>query len=414
MREQQKTDLLMAKLSLVSDELSEARAKLSQYESEFHGVRQQESLVRMLEDQIKEYEAKMAERVASAVDERQKQLLEEVQEAKQRFVDQEAALRAQIIQLRTSLTEAQNAHDVTKSQVFELTAKVERSEAAKDAGISMLTEDLERAQAQISSLQKDKEELKHSLAVATSEDLRASRASAAELEMAEELSRVKAALQQSEETFRIDSARWDTERSELYERVESAEGKLKEYETTISTLRQQLSELPSMESFQKLKRQLYILQEAEFSVEDPEDDSQDPESSGANPLNSSSFTHVTRSKVQSFELSDVEQVLVQRTKRLESQLTNAKNTLVDKTKEALALQAQVQSMEESNTELKNLVQKLEEDLSATYGSQGVPSLATTRVLPPVLSPPPLPANSPMDHSSPPRPVPTHLLPCSQP
>ncbi len=48
------------------------------------------------------------------------------------------------------------AHDNTKSQLFELSAKLEKQESNQDSGTAMLTEELERATTQLAALRREK------------------------------------------------------------------------------------------------------------------------------------------------------------------------------------------------------------------------------------------------------------------
>eukprot|EP01006_Ploeotia_vitrea_P039849 TRINITY_DN66382_c4_g4_i2.p1 TRINITY_DN66382_c4_g4~~TRINITY_DN66382_c4_g4_i2.p1 ORF type:complete len:875 (+),score=467.50 TRINITY_DN66382_c4_g4_i2:32-2656(+) len=355
MRAAERAQLLAQKVRLLEDELREKNVRLEEYDEEFRGLKNQEVTVRRLEDKNRELVEQLERRAAEMAAETKQELEQQMQEAAERHAEEEDVLRNHLKHAKEELEAERSAHAATKSQLFELTTKMENVEAASDDGAAMLVEDLERANTLVLQLGRDKEELRSQIKALKSSSQSSSdvvREQERQLqEYADRLTKMRADLQLERES-------WEQERAALEKRVAEREAAVRDAKAQVQRLSAEVSELPSRSEYRKLKKQLHLLQEMEFSVIDGVDD------------NEEALQQHTES----------ERILLRKNKALQSELTHAKVALTQLQSQHEQLVAQHDETLQQQEVYVALVARLENELEISQrgnssSSQRTPTTA---------------------------------------
>ena len=175
--------------------------------------------------------------------------------------------------------------------------------------------------------------------------------------------------------------RYDWVRAESSDRIEwqskltAAESTIRSHEQssaaqreTIASLERTVSELPSKSDYAKLKEKVKVLHEMEL-IDDLDDDNK---SNSINPSNANTaastattaaVSAATAASSASPARSSSEVVLTRKLRKLETDCTNLKIELSDRTTDLQTAQTKLTTAESLLNEYKSLVLKLEDDLA---------------------------------------------------
>jgi homeobox protein cut-like len=371
---EQQIELLLQKCDLQLDTLRDKDRELEEVESELKKLKNQDLTVRRLEQENKRLEDDMEKRLQRARVDVETAFLTRQHGIKEKHAEQERALRHQLAAARNSLEEARVAHDETKSQVFELTAKLEQIEAASDTANNTLVDELERMNAALRLARQEKSELERRLT--SSEDYKQENMRTNELES--EVQRLQDLLSRAAADEQQISIAADRKVALFQEQLKQKQNDVQELENRIQQLEHELDGRPTRQQYMQLCKTLKVLRAMKFGGEDEDEDEDDAAAIAAitphnNKNNSSGSSHAQGPSWLQF--SDSEHLLLKKIKSLESSSTQLRVELREK---ANALELHMNSVRRLETELKQqteLVARLERDLSAAQfqPSSGVPS-----------------------------------------
>ncbi|KAG0476374.1 hypothetical protein HPP92_013215 [Vanilla planifolia] len=98
----------------------------------------------------------MEEKVREIVEIKQRSLAEENQKTLEVLKEREQLLQEQLRQAKETVMNMQKLHESAQSQLFELRAQSEEEKAAKQADFNLLMDEVERAQARLQSIEREK------------------------------------------------------------------------------------------------------------------------------------------------------------------------------------------------------------------------------------------------------------------
>eukprot|EP00850_Spirogloea_muscicola_P007234 SM000036S13278 [mRNA] locus=s36:367483:372899:+ [translate_table: standard] len=320
------------------------KQELEEFRAESAHLRNQQATVRRLEERNRLLEQQMEEKVKDFVQLKQQALAEENQKSLEALKEREAALHEQLRMARESAQNMQRIHEFGQSQLFELKAQSEEERVARQSELNLMTDEVDRAQARLTSLEREKEALKAQLqAMPTSEaktgsesekssnleaSLTAKEKIISELHM--ELHNLETTLSSERDTH---GAEWKKLRSLLDER----DIKLKHVE-------EELSLRPTEKQVDDLKKQIKILQAVGYNLVEAEED-WDQAAAGSD------------------DMGKLEKLLLSKNRKMEHELTLMKVQLDEKAKEVAQLQLRTKELDAVAAEQKQLISVLEDDIA---------------------------------------------------
>nr|CAB3498471.1 unnamed protein product [Digitaria exilis] len=145
------------KLSELETENRKMKLELEEYRAEAAHLKNQQATIRRLEERNRQLEQQMEEKVREMVEMKQRSMAEDSQKTLEALKDRERSLQDQLRQATESVKNMQKLHESAQSQLFELRTQSEEDRAAKEAEVSLLMDEVERAQARLVSLEREKE-----------------------------------------------------------------------------------------------------------------------------------------------------------------------------------------------------------------------------------------------------------------
>jgi len=157
------------KLSELETENRKMKLELEEYRAEAAHLKNQQATIRRLEERNRQLEQQMEEKVREMVEMKQRSMAEDSQKTLEALKDRERSLQDQLRQATESVKNMQKLHESAQSQLFELRTQSEEDRAAKEVEVSLLMDEVERAQARLVSLEREKGDLRSQLQT-TNED----------------------------------------------------------------------------------------------------------------------------------------------------------------------------------------------------------------------------------------------------
>ncbi|RVX14095.1 Protein CASP [Vitis vinifera] len=148
------------KLSELESENRKMKVELEEFRTEATHLKNQQATIRRLEERNRQLEQQMEEKVKEIVEMKQRSLAEENQKTLEVLKERERLLQDQLRQAKESVSNMQKLHELAQSQMFELRAQSEEDTAAKQSEVSLLMDEVERAQTLLLSLEREKVHLK--------------------------------------------------------------------------------------------------------------------------------------------------------------------------------------------------------------------------------------------------------------
>jgi homeobox protein cut-like len=150
---------LAGKIAEVELENRKMKQELEEYHTETAYLKNQQATVRRLEERNRLLEQQMEEKVKEIVEMKQRSLAEENQKNLEALNEREKLLQDQLRAATQSVQNMQRLHEYGQSQLFELQAQSEEISAAKQSELNLLTDEVDRAQSRLLSLEREKEQL---------------------------------------------------------------------------------------------------------------------------------------------------------------------------------------------------------------------------------------------------------------
>jgi len=246
-------EILKLKSSLL--DYSEMKIKLTKYEDEFHGLKNQEITVKKLKERIKKMEE-------DALEQRGEDLVQQEKEMTARFraemeeMEQTLAFSKQTIQaLKDEVLEYQQRLDDQQNQFLSQSMNKERDHDIEESTHQMLEVELERANMTVLSLRKERDQL-----MAAKEQENRQIAARNEEMLQFEMNALKKRLAESKETVNSLQMAFDQTKDEYAEYKRVTASKLQSANEMKERLRKQLQRLPTESEYQLLREKVTVLQ----------------------------------------------------------------------------------------------------------------------------------------------------------
>ncbi|CAI5476648.1 unnamed protein product [Closterium sp. Yama58-4] len=359
-------------------------AELEEFRSESAHLKNQQATVRRLEERNRQLEQQMEEKVKEMVAMKQHVLAEESQRSMETLKSREDALQEQLRAARETVSNMQRLHEMSQSQLFELKAQSEEERASKQGEVNLLTDEVERAQARLLALEREKEALKAQLQTAQPNEAAGNGESTDSSGAVgwEAAVRAKEAVIASlhQELHALEAA-GAAEREEQRAEVKRLKALLQDQESSFATLRAELATRPTQRQWEDLRKQVKILQAVGYNAVEV-DDWDEPGMSSNGPGSSSDLSAaadgdsvkgggdggVMRSS-SGADIGKLEALLLEKNKRMEHELTQVKMRLSEREEECETANSKVAALDTTVAEQRALIGKLEDDILKGYGAR---------------------------------------------
>ncbi|CAN6298063.1 unnamed protein product [Urochloa humidicola] len=335
------------KLSELETENRKMKLELEEYRAEAAHLKNQQATIRRLEERNRQLEQQMEEKVREMVEMKQRSMAEDSQKTLEALKDRERSLQDQLRQATESVKNMQKLHESAQSQLFELRTQSEEDRAAKESEVSLLLDEVERAQARLISLEREKGDLRSQLqttnedASKSSDYLESSDILESSLNAKEKIiSELNAELRNIESTL-------SNEREMHVNELKKLTALLTEKESDLMKLKKELQERPTQKLVDDLKKKVQILQAV-----------------GYNSIEAEDWELATNGE----EMSKLEALLLDKNRKMEHELTQLKVKISEKTSLLEEAEKRIAELTSKVEEQKKLILKLEDDILKGYSS----------------------------------------------
>ncbi|WVZ60239.1 hypothetical protein U9M48_010289 [Paspalum notatum var. saurae] len=335
------------KLSELETENRKMKLELEEYRAEAAHLKNQQATIRRLEERNRQLEQQMEEKVREMVEMKQRSMAEDSQKTLEALKDREQSLQDQLRQATESVKNMQKLHESAQSQLFELRTQSEEDRAAKEAEVSLLMDEVERAQARLVSLEREKGDLRSQLqttnedASKSSDYLDSSDILESSLNAKEKIiSELNAELRNIESTL-------STEREMHVNELKKLTALLTEKESALMELKKELQERPTQKLVDDLKKKVQILQAV-----------------GYNSIEAEDWELATNGE----EMSKLKALLLDKNRKMEHDLTQLKVKISEKTSLLEEAEKRITELTSKVEEQQKLILKLEDDILKGYSS----------------------------------------------
>nr|GLL21928.1 protein CASP-like [Ipomoea trifida] len=292
---------------------------------------------------------KMEEKVKEIVEIKQRSLAEENQKTLEVLKEREQLLQDQLRQAQESVSNMQKLHELAQSQLFEVRAQSEEEGAAKQSEVNLLMDEVERAQARLLSLEREKGLLRSQLQSANednddgkSDNFDGNSILENSLSAKEKLvSELNAELHNLENTL-------SNEREQHMSEMKKLNALLHEKDVSLEEMKKELQTRPTAKLVDDLKKKVKILQAV-----------------GYNSIEAEDWEAATTGE----EMSKLESLLLDKNRKMEHDLTQLKVKLSEKTSMLESAEAKIDELTAKVSEQQRLIQKLEDDILKGYSSR---------------------------------------------
>lgn len=340
---------LASKVAELESESRKVKHELEEYRTESAHLRNQQATVRRLEERNRQLEQQMEEKVKEIVEMKQRSLAEDNQKTLEVLKEREESLQDQLRAAKESVQNMQRLHEFGQSQLFEFRARSDEERAAKQSELNLLTDEVERAQFRLVSLEREKDQLRSQLQAANTEDthlqerqdIDGSNSLEDTLTAKEKfISELHAELHNVETSLSMEREQHLTELKKLNALVNEKEASLEE-------LQKNLDERPTAKQVEDLRKKVKILQAV-----------------GYNSIEAEDWELATTGE----DISKLEALLLDKNRKMEHDFTQVKVQLTEKIKAAEHAEAEVKDLESKIEDQQKLITKLEEDILKGYSS----------------------------------------------
>lgn len=292
------------KVSELESENRKMKVELEEFRTEATHLKNQQATIRRLEERNRQLEQQMEEKVKEIVEMKQRSLAEENQKTLEVLKEREQSLQDQLRQAKESVSNMQKLHELAQSQLFEVHAQSEEDRAAKQTEVTLLMDEVERAQTRLLSLEREKGLLRSQLQSANevnghknSDDLDSNSILENSLSAKEKIiSELNTELHNIETTLA-------NEREQHINEIKKLNVMLNCKETILEELKKELQERPTDKVVDDLHKKIKILQAV-----------------GYNSIEAEDWEVATSGE----EMSKLESLLLDKNRKMEHELTQLK------------------------------------------------------------------------------------------
>ncbi|XP_069729945.1 protein CASP isoform X7 [Phaenicophaeus curvirostris] len=341
----QQLQLKVQRMHDIETENQKLRETLEEYNKEFAEVKNQEVTIKALKEKIREYEQTLKNQAENIALEKEQKLQNDFAEKERKLQETQMSTASKLEEAEHKVQALQTALEKTRTELFDLKTKYDEETTAKADEIEMIMTDLERANQRAEVAQREAETLREQLSSANK-----SLQLATQIQKAPDVEQAIEVLTRS--SLEVELAAKEREIAQLVEDVQRLQGsltKLRENSSSqISQLEQQLTaknstlkqleeKLKGQADYEEVKKELNILKSMEFAPS---------ESSGAQDAS-----------------KPLEVLLLEKNRSLQSENATLRITNSDLSVRCAELQMQLTEAVSTLGSQKELIAKLEHDLS---------------------------------------------------
>ncbi|KAG7631716.1 CASP C-terminal [Arabidopsis suecica] len=337
------------KLSEVESENRKMKVELEEFRTEATHLKNQQATIRRLEERNRQLEQQMEEKIKEVVEIKQRNLAEENQKTMELLKDREQALQDQLRQAKDSVSTMQKLHELAQNQLFELRAQSDEETAGKQSEVSLLMDEVERAQTRLLTLEREKGHLRSQLQTAN-EDIDNKKSDNIDSNSMLENSltaKEKIISELNMEIHNVETALANERESHVAE-IKKLNSLLNKKDTIIEEMKKELQERPSAKLVDDLRKKVKILQAV-----------------GYNSIEAEDWDAATTGE----EMSKMESLLLDKNRKMEHEVTQLKVQLSEKASLLEKAEAKGEELTAKVNEQQRLIQKLEDDILKGYGSK---------------------------------------------
>ncbi|KAM8975561.1 protein CASP isoform 2-T2 [Pelodytes ibericus] len=349
----QQLQLKVQRMHDIETENQKLRETLDEYNKEFAEVKNQEVTIKALKEKIREYEQTLKNQAENLALEKEQKLQNDFAEKERKLQETHMSMSSKFEESEHRVQVLQTALDKSQAALFDLKTKYDEETSAKADEIEMIMTDLERANQRAEVSQREAEALKEQLS-----SLNKSLQHASQVPKAPDAEQATEAMTRS--SMEVELTAKEREIAQLVEdvqRLQASLTKLRENSATqISQLEQQLntknSTLKQLEErlkvqadYEEIKKELNILKSMEFA-----------------PSEASAVQDASK---------PLEVLLLEKNRSLQSENATLRITNSDLSAHCAELQMQFTDAVSTVSEQKDLISKLEHDLSTIQSMSSV-------------------------------------------
>ncbi|XP_019676100.1 protein CASP isoform X13 [Felis catus] len=347
----QQLQLKVQRLHDIETENQKLRETLEEYNKEFAEVKNQEVTIKALKEKIREYEQTLKNQAETIALEKEQKLQNDFAEKERKLQETQMSTTSKLEEAEHKVQTLQTALEKTRTELFDLKTKYDEEITAKADEIEMIMTDLERANQRAEVAQREAETLREQLSSANH-----SLQLASQIQKAPDVEQAIEVLTRS--SLEVELAAKEREIAQLVEdvqRLQASLTKLRENSASqISQLEQQLSaknstlkqleeKLKGQADYEEVKKELSILKSMEFAP-----------SEGAGTQDAS---------------KPLEVLLLEKNRSLQSENAALRISNSDLSGRCADLQAHVTEATATAAEQRDLIARLEQDLSTIQSIQ---------------------------------------------
>ncbi|XP_049983891.1 protein CASP isoform X14 [Alexandromys fortis] len=345
----QQLEIKVQRLHDIETENQKLRETLEEYNKEFAEVKHQEVTIKALKEKIREYEQTLKSQAETIALEKEQKLQNDFAEKERKLQETQMSTTSKLEEAEHKLQTLQTALEKTRTELFDLKTKYDEETTAKADEIEMIMTDLERANQRAEVAQREAETLREQLSSANHSLQLASQIQKAPDVAMEVLTR---------SSLEVELAAKEREIAQLVEdvqRLQASLTKLRENSASqISQLEQQLSaknntlkqleeKLKGQADYEEVKKELNTLKSMEFAP-----------SEGAGTQDST---------------KPLEVLLLEKNRSLQSENATLRISNSDLSGRCAELQIRLTEATAKVVEQKELIARLEQDLSTIQSIQ---------------------------------------------
>ncbi|XP_034085327.1 cut-like homeobox 1b isoform X6 [Gymnodraco acuticeps] len=336
----QQLQLKLQRMHDIETENTKLRETLEDYNKEFAEVKNQEVTIKALKEKIREYEQSLKNQAENLAQEKQLQLHNDYAEKERKLQESQDSMSSRLEESEHKAQSLQTALETTQAELFDLKTKYDEESTAKADEIEMVMTDLERANQRAEAAQRDMDSLREQVSLSSQSQL-GSPAKAdpdTQTEGASNSSQEAELRAKERETAQLveDVQRLQASLTKLRETTSSQIAQLEEQlSSKTATLKELEEKVLKQADYEEVKKELSILKSMEFGTSDSMQDSSKP----------------------------LEVLLLERNRSLQSESAALRIANTELSGRYAELQVEFSAAVCTSAEQKELILKLEHDLS---------------------------------------------------
>ncbi|XP_033953374.1 cut-like homeobox 1b isoform X5 [Pseudochaenichthys georgianus] len=277
----QQLQLKLQRMHDIETENTKLRETLEDYNKEFAEVKNQEVTIKALKEKIREYEQSLKNQAENLAQEKQLQLHNDYAEKERKLQESQDSMSSRLEESEHKAQSLQTALETTQAELFDLKTKYDEESTAKADEIEMVMTDLERANQRAEAAQRDMDSLREQVSL-SSQSLLGSPAKAdpdTQTEGASNSSQEAELRAKERETAQLveDVQRLQASLTKLRETTSSQIAQLEEQlSSKTATLKELEEKVLKQADYEEVKKELSILKSMEFGTSDSMQDSSKP------------------------------------------------------------------------------------------------------------------------------------------